>query len=96
MINKKTYKIIKSLKNRKFRYAQKRFIVEGLRLIKTILEDGAFLESVLFTNAFKAKHLEFINQIDSEMMFEVSEKEMKDLSNMTAPSGILAISKSVA
>ena len=93
MINKKTYKIIKSLKSRKFRYAQTRFIVEGLRLIKTILENGAFLESVLFTKAFKAKNLEFINQIASDMLFEVSEKEMKDLSNMTTPSGILAISK---
>ena len=93
MINKKTYKIIKSLKNRKFRYAQKRFIVEGLRLIKTILENGGFLETVLFTKAFKAKNLEFINQIDSDMLFDVSEKEMKDLSNMITPSGILAISK---
>ena len=84
MINKKTYKNIKSLKNRKFRYAQKRFIVEGLRLIKTILENGGFLENVLFTKAFKAKNLEFINQIDSDMLFDVSEKEMKDLSENQA------------
>ena len=61
--------------------------------IKTILENGGFLENVLFTKAFKAKNLEFINQIDSDMLFDVSEKEMKDLSNMTTPSGILAISK---
>ena len=49
MITKKTYKTIKSLKSRKFRYTLERFTVEGLRLIKTILEKGEFLESVFFT-----------------------------------------------
>tara|TARA_A100001015_G_scaffold178079_1_gene197976 strand:- start:2119 stop:2847 length:729 start_codon:yes stop_codon:yes gene_type:complete len=93
LISKKTYKTIKSLKSRKFRYTLERFTVEGLRLIKTILEKGAFLESVFFTKAFENKNLEFIKQIDSDILFDVSEKEMKDLSNMTTPSGILAISK---
>ncbi len=93
MITKKKYKNIKSLKSRKFRYAHEKFAVEGLRLIKTILENGAFLETVVFTKVFKGKNLDFINQIDSKILFEVSEKEMKDLSSMTTPSGILAISK---
>ena len=93
MITKKSYKTIKSLKSRKFRYTLERFTVEGSRLIKTILEKGAFLESVFFTKAFETKNLEFIKQIDSDILFDISEKEMKDLSNMTTPSGILAISK---
>ena len=93
MINKKTYKNIKSLKDKKFRYAEKRFTVEGLRLLKTILYEGAFLENVLFTKNFKTKNFEFIKQINSEILFEVSEKEIKDLSNMTTPSGILAVTK---
>ena len=90
MISKKVYKNIRSLKSRKSRYAQEKFIVEGLRLIKTILNDGATLEYLITTKNFRSKNLEFIKNINSEVIFEVSEKEMEDLSNMTTPSGVLA------
>ena len=42
------------------------------------MENGAFLETVLFTKVFKKKNLDFINQIDSKILFEGSEKEMKE------------------
>ena len=93
MINKKTYKKIKSLKSKKFRYAHERFIVEGLRLLNTILDEGAILEYVVFTETFESKNSEFIEKINNEILFEVSEKEMKDLSNTISPSGILAVTK---
>jgi TrmH family RNA methyltransferase len=93
LINKKTYKKIKSLKSKKFRYAQERFIVEGLRLLNTILDEGAILECVVFTKTFESKNSEFIEKINNEILFEVSEKEMKDLSNTISPSGILAVTK---
>lgn len=90
MISKKVYKNIRSLKSRKSRYAQEKFIVEGVRLIKTILNDGARLEYLITTKIFRSKNIEFIKNINSEVIFEVSEKEMEDLSNMTTPSGVLA------
>ena len=93
MINKKTYKKIKSLKSKRLRYAQERFIVEGLRLLNTILDEGAILEYVVFTKTFESKNSEFIEKINNEILFEVSEKEMKDLSNTISPSGILAVTK---
>ena len=81
------------MKSRKSRYAQEKFIVEGLRLIKTILNDGARLEYLITTKIFRSKNIEFIKNINSEVIFEVSEKEMEDLSNMTTPSGVLATTK---
>lgn len=91
MITKKTYKNIRSLKDKKIRYAQKKFTVEGVRLLQTILDENVPIECAVYTKEFYSKHLEFIKQINDKILFEVSEKEMKDLSNAITPSGILAI-----
>ena len=91
MITKKTYKNIRSLKEKKIRYAQKKFTLEGIRTIQTMLDENVPIECVLFTKNFNSKHLEFIKQINDKILFEVSDREMKDLSNTITPSGVLAL-----
>ena len=91
MITKKTYKNIRSLKDKKIRYAQKKFTLEGIRIIQTVLDENVPIECVLFTKNFNSKHLEFIKQINDKILFEVSDREMKDLSNTITPSGVLAL-----
>ena len=91
MITKKTYKNIRSLKDKKIRYAQKKFTLEGIRIIQTVLDENVPIECVLFTKNFHSKHLEFIKQINDKILFEVSDREMKDLSNTITPSGVLAL-----
>ena len=91
MITKKTYKNIRTLKDKKIRYAQKKFTLEGIRIIQTVLDENVPIECVLFTKNFNSKHLEFIKQINDKILFEVSDREMKDLSNTITPSGVLAL-----
>ena len=91
MITKKTYKNIRLLKDKKIRHAQKRFTLEGIRTIQTVLDENVPIDCVLFTKDFHSKHLEFIKQIDDKILFEVSNREMKDLSNTITPSGVLAV-----
>ena len=91
MITKKTYKNIRSLKDKKIRHAQKRFTLEGIRTIQTVLDENVPIECVLFTKEFHSKHSEFIKQINDKILFEVSDREIKDLSNTITPSGVLAV-----
>ena len=91
MITKKTYKDIRSLKHKKVRHAQKRFTLEGKRTIQTVLDENVPIEYVLMTKDFHSKHLDFIKQINDKILFEVSDREMKDLSNTVTPSGVLAV-----
>ena len=91
MITKKTYKDIRSLKHKKVRHAQKRFTLEGKRTIQTVLDENVPIECVLMTKDFHSKHLDFIKQINDKILFEVSDKEMKNLSNTITPSGVLAV-----
>ena len=91
MITKKTYKNIRSLKDKKIRHAQKKFTLEGIRTIQTVLNENVPIECVLITKDFRSKHLEFIKQINDKILFEVSDKEMKNLSNTITPSGVLAV-----
>ena len=91
MITKKTYKNIRSLKDKKIRHAQKKFTLEGIRTIQTVLNENVPIECVLITKDFRSKHLKFIKQINDKILFEVSDKEMKNLSNTITPSGVLAV-----
>jgi len=91
LITKKTYKNIRSLKDKKIRHAQKRFTLEGIRTIQTVLDENVPIECVLFTKEFHSKHSEFIKQINDKILFEVSDREIKDLSNTITPSGVLAV-----
>ena len=91
MITKKTYKDIRSLKDKKVRHTQRRFTLEGIRTIQTVLDENVPIECVLFTKDFHSKHLDFIKQINDKILFEISNREMKNLSNTITPSGVLAV-----
>ena len=80
MISKNSFKKIKSLKQKKFREESQRLIVEGVRSIESIINDGALIESVVYTQEFQSKNSDFISRFNNELLNEITEKEMNQLS----------------
>ena len=64
MISKNSFKKIKSLKQKKFREESQRLIVEGVRSIESIINDGALIESVVYTQEFQSKNSDFISRFN--------------------------------
>ena len=93
MISKNSFKKIKSLKQKKFREESHRLIVEGVRSIDSIINDGALIKSVVYTQEFQSKNSDFIGRFNNELLNEITEKEMNQLSNSVTPPGVLVIAK---
>jgi TrmH family RNA methyltransferase len=93
LISKNSFKKIKSLKQKKFREESQRLIVEGVRSIESIINDGALIKSVVYTQEFQSKNSDFIGRFNNELLNEITEKEMNQLSNSVTPPGVLVIAK---
>ena len=79
MISKNSFKKIKSLKQKKFREEYQRIIVEGVRSIDSIINDGALIKRVVYTQEFQSKNSDFISGFNNELLNEITEKEMNQL-----------------
>ena len=73
MISKNSFKKIKSLKQKKFREEYQRIIVEGFRSIKSIINDGALIKRVVYTQEFQSKNSDFISGFNNELLNEITE-----------------------
>lgn len=93
MISNNSFKKIKSLKQKKFRQEHKKILVEGIRSVESIIDDGAIIDIVLYTKEFKSKNDNLISKINKDLLNEITEKEMNQLSNSVTPSGILVVTK---
>ncbi len=82
MLTKSSVKLIRSLKQKKFRDKHKLFVVEGEKSIREFLKNG-----------YKAQYLLSLKELNEDNIsaISVSEKELKDLSNLKNPSGTLAV-----
>lgn len=93
MISNNSFKKIKSLKQKKFRQEHKKILVEGIRSVESIIDDGAIIDIVLYTKEFKSKNDNLISKINKDLLNEITEKEMNQLSNSVTPSGVLVVTK---
>jgi len=93
LISNNSFKKIKSLKQKKFRQEHKKILVEGIRSVESIIDDGAIIDIVLYTKEFKSKNDNLISKINKDLLNEITEKEMNQLSNSVTPSGILVVTK---
>jgi len=93
LISNNSFKKIKSLQQKKFRQEHKKILVEGIRSVESIIDDGAIIDIALYTKEFKSKNVNFISKINKGLLNEITEKEMNQLSNSTAPPGILVVAK---
>jgi TrmH family RNA methyltransferase len=84
MVNKNQLKLIKSLHQKKYRNEHELFFVEGLKAVKELLNSNLKLVQVLTTNKFAG---DFLN-LDAQ---QINEKELKKVSALHNPSGVLAV-----
>ena len=91
MISKNSFKKIKSLKQKKFREKHQRLVVEGVRSIESIINDGALIEKIVYTQEFHSKNSDFISGFNNELLNEITENEMDQLSNSITPPGVLVV-----
>ena len=51
------------------------------------------IKSVVYTQEFQSKNSDFISRFNNELLNEITEKEMNQLSNSITPPGVLVIAK---
>jgi len=93
LISNNSFKKIQSLKQKKFRQEHNKLLVEGIRSVESIIDDGASIDIALYTKEFKSKNANFISRINKDLLNEITEKEINQLSNSITPSGILVVAK---
>lgn len=87
-------KHVKKLKDKKYRDISKEFIVEGIKLIKEAIEEGAYIKQIVICDNCLNSDV-----IPKEMMYDiakfecvyVTEKIFGMISDVNTPQGILAI-----
>lgn len=96
MLSKSQIKYYSSLKQKKIRFKENKFIAEGKRLIQEGLNSSYVCETVIVNFSFAESNSNFINNIKSKG-FKVISCSNNDFSKLTStdnPQGILAIFKS--
>src|SRR5687768_1324387 len=88
MLSKANIKYIKSLQVKKYRKEEQRFIVEGAKSVREILQSDFEVVQVLGTAAF----LSDIGAIPGEVL-EVSKKQLEGLGDFQTNNAALAIAK---
>lgn len=88
MVSKNELKVIKSLKVKKYRAREKRFIVEGSKNVLELLKSDFKVELVLSSLVFLAENREALRQTRTEV---VTEKVLQDTSALTSNTTCLAV-----
>ena len=78
-------KSIKKLKEKKYRDAYGKFVIEGIKLIGEAIQENADIECIVICEDCMKE-----NCIDKKLMYEIAKKNCVDVSN---PQGILAVVK---
>ncbi len=86
MLSKNHQKLILSLHQKKFRQKHKQFIAEGSKIVVEAIKKGFTYDLLFYTKTWLQEHKELEGK-----GVEVSEKEMKKLSSLKTPPGVLAI-----
>ncbi len=95
MIPKAKLKYYSSLHQKKYRDKEAKFIVEGKRLIKELLQSDFDIESVFLTNKFEDDNREFVETIKEKSLatYILDNKEFNRITDTDNPQGIAAIVK---
>lgn len=91
MLTKNDIKFIASLKHGKYRKANSLFVAEGNKVVAELLDTDFKCENILITNTWAEKY----KNIQSFLPFYevITQKEMNQVSSMSTPPGILAVSR---
>ena len=90
MLSKNKIKYIKSLHLKKYRLQERKFVVEGDKIVKELAKSSYEIESLFATKNWIDKHKIILNLHQSKV-FEVESKQLKAVSNLSTSSEVLAI-----
>ena len=95
MISQNKIKKINHLKTKKGRTKEKLYIIEGIRCVKSYIDNSASVKEVFFTRSFISTDNNIIELCDKNKIAYsiISEIEMKQLSDTITPSGVFGICK---
>ena len=85
-LSRNEIKLIKSLQDKKSRESQRRFVVEGVKLVEELLQQSAFrIETVFYTE-------EYTTPISADIAtVKVSGSELERISGLVTPNKVLAV-----
>ncbi|WP_297519199.1 RNA methyltransferase [uncultured Clostridium sp.] len=89
--NNSLFKNIKKLKEKKYRTQSSTYLIEGLRFVDEAFKSGVKIETLLFTEEFKEKHLDFLEGKDIENQIILTPSLLKELSFTGTPQGVMAV-----
>jgi len=92
-ITKNELKDIASLQNKKYRKQQKRFIIEGKRLVEQVLSSRYVCKQILVTPEFEKNNQPFLSlvKISGKAVEVIKSTEFNKISDTKTPQGIAAI-----
>ena len=100
-LSKAKLKLYASLKQKKFRYAHRLFVVEGEKMVQEALRSGWKVECVVMRDDFVGKAQasgresqqieEWGGQFQAAQTFQADKEAFKRISSQTNPEGVLAI-----
>ena len=86
MVSKNQIKLISSLQQKKFRFANQLFFAEGVKVIQELLKSNFILEHLYTTEPL------FV-EINSDFKTLISESDLKKISALSTPNNCLAVFK---
>jgi len=91
MITKNEIKFIKSLSQSKHRNKHNKFVVEGFRICKELIQSGHKADTFIITEHFLNKNLNFLEQECNTPYKIISENDFKQIQNTKNSQGIISI-----
>ncbi|MCJ8210066.1 RNA methyltransferase [Mucilaginibacter sp. RS28] len=88
MLSKSQISLVSSLQHKKFRRQHHLFIAEGLKSVVEFTQSGYDTEAIYYTPQFAPKLLNLSKKINTQ---EISEAELKRITALKTPSGVLAL-----
>jgi len=92
MLSKNKIKYIKSLQLKKYRLQERKFVVEGDKIVKELANSSYEIESLFATKNWIDNHKIFLKPHISNV-FDADERQLKAASNLHTPSEVLAVAK---
>jgi TrmH family RNA methyltransferase len=90
MLSKNKIKYIKSLHLKKYRLQERKFVVEGDKIVKELAKSSYEIENLFATKNWIDKHKIILNLHQSKV-FEAEPKELNAASNLTTSSEVIAV-----
>ncbi len=89
MLSKSNQKHLNSLKVKKYRYKNSAFVVEGEKIVQELLQSNWTIRQILAVEDWLMAH-ESLLKPRTERMIAISEKELRQISNLHTPNKVFA------